>query len=1031
MAKTSKKSSSKRVDALKHDKARRINVPTAELQSLAEQQEELDPRPPVHYPRARPLEKGETRERDPDLDPQIVWNGVKIRLTKEQAAQLAQIGTVEIGDAQLVWRGKDRQDWSDLVVNPPMLYVQEKVQPKAIIDELKRQSDEAREAASVAPDLFADFNGLADPEARAEFYQHSMHWQNRMILGDSLQVMASLSEREALKGKVQCIYFDPPYGIRFNSNWQVSTLSTTVRDGKREEISREPEQVRAFRDTWRDRIHSYLTYLRDRLTVARSLLTESGSIFVQIGDENVHRVRAVLDEVFGEENFVSEVVLGKTTGLDASGRISNSIDYLLWYAKQKEKLKYRPLRMERSGAAEDRFRSIQLLGGETLPFSEAAQLRLSEQRTWHEVVTDTDLTKPGPGAKYEVSFQGRSFDSGNRWWGTQKESLERVIKSDRMMATASGTLRFLRRRSDSSGQALTNVWTDIGGSVQSRSDPKIYVVQTGTAVLQRCILMTTDPGDLVLDPTCGSGTTATVAEQSGRRWITIDTSRVALALARTRLMSARYPYYLLADSPEGRAKEQEVTGRIQPDTPTAKDIRQGFVYERVPHITLKSIANNAEIDVIWETWQRTLEPLREALNKRLKRNEPWEEWQIPREAGDPWPEAVAKLHATASDKDAAEKRRQIAIGKLNALLKRSFTLDTLPEAPVDPWTDHQAIKLHAAWWEARIARQKEIDASISRAADVEFLYDRPYVDNSRVRVAGPFTVESLSPHRVVTSRDDSLGNEIAVQQSTFQRGPKNVPELDFGVMVLDNLRTAGVHQKDKRDAIKFASLEPWPGTWIAAEGRYTAEDGRERRAAIFIGPEFGTLTRADLTAAAREASEARFDVLISCAFAYDAHATELSRLGPLVILKSRMNPDLHMAGELKNTGKGNLFVVFGEPDIDLIEEKDGQIRVKVNGIDVFDPATGEIRSDDTKGIACWFIDTDYNEESFFVRHAHFLGANDPYQSLKAALRAEIDEDAWATLYSDTSRPFPRPSTGRIAVKVINHFGDEVLKVFGV
>jgi adenine-specific DNA-methyltransferase len=422
MAKTTKKLSSKRVDALKHDKARRINVPTAELQSLAEQQEEIDPRAPVHYPRARPLTKGEMRNRDADLDPQIVWNGIKITLTKEQVAQLAQTGTAEIGDAQLVWRGKDRQDWTDLVVNAPMLYVQEKVQPKAIIDELKQQSEAAREATSDAPDLFADFNGLLDPEARAEFYQHSMHWQNRVILGDSLQVMASLAEREALKGKVQCIYFDPPYGIKFNSNWQVSTLSTTVRDGKREEISREPEQVRAFRDTWRDRIHSYLTYSRDRLTVARSLLTESGSIFVQIGDENVHRVRAVLDEVFGEENFVSEVVLGKTTGLDASARISNSVDYLLWYAKQKEKLKYRNLRMERSGAAEDRFRSIQLLGGETLPFSEAAQSRLSERGTWHEVVTDTDLTKPGPGAKYEVSFQGKCFDSGNRWWGTQKES---------------------------------------------------------------------------------------------------------------------------------------------------------------------------------------------------------------------------------------------------------------------------------------------------------------------------------------------------------------------------------------------------------------------------------------------------------------------------------------------------------------------------------------------------------------------------------------------------------------------------------
>ena len=452
----------------------------------------------------------------------------------------------------------------------------------------------------------------------------------------------------------------------------------------------------------------------------------------------------------------------------------------------------------------------------------------------------------------------------------------------------------------------------------------------------------------------------------------------------------------------------------------------------MPHITLKSIANNAEIDVIWETWQRTLEPLREALNNRLKRNEPWEEWEIPRAAGDPWPADAAKLHAAASDKDAPEKRRQTALAKLCVALQRNYTLDTLPAAPFDPWTDLEAIKLHDTWWEARIARQREIDASIERAADVEFLYDRSYVDNSRVRVAGPFTVESLSPHRVVTSRDDSLADEIAAEQGTFQRGPKNVPEQDFGVMVLENLRSAGVHQKDKKDAIKFASLEPWPGQkWVAAEGRYTAEDGRERRAAIFIGPEFGTVSRADLTAAAREASEARFDVLIACAFSYDAHATELTRLGPLSILKARMNPDLHMAGELKNTGKGNLFVVFGEPDIDLIEEKDGQLRVKVNGIDVFDPATGEIRSDDTKGIACWFIDTDYNEESFFVRHAYFLGANDPYQSLKTALKAEIDEDAWATLYSDTSRPFPRPSTGRIAVKVINHFGDEVLKVFGV
>ena len=367
----------KNIETLTHDKARRLNVPTAELQSLADQQEEMAPRPPKHYPRARPLPKDETRERDPDLDPQIIWNGAKITLTKEQSKQLSETGEVEIGDAQLVWRGKDRQDWSDLVVNVPMLYVQEKVHPKAIIDDLKRQTETAREATSEAPDLFADFNGLTDPEARAEFYQHAMHWQNRMILGDSLQVMASLAEREALKGKVQCIYIDPPYGIKFNSNWQVSTLSTTVKDGKQSDVTREPEQVKAFRDTWKDKIHTYLTYLRDRLSVAHELLNESGSIFIQIGDENVHRVRALLDEVFREENFVSEIALGKTTGLDASGRISNAVDYLLWFAKSKDSLKYRPLRMERSTASDERFRSIQLIGGDLVPWSQELEVDLN------------------------------------------------------------------------------------------------------------------------------------------------------------------------------------------------------------------------------------------------------------------------------------------------------------------------------------------------------------------------------------------------------------------------------------------------------------------------------------------------------------------------------------------------------------------------------------------------------------------------------------------------------------------------------
>lgn len=973
-------SGGRQVEALTHDEASRINNPTAEMASLYEQQVELtgEPQAQMRIPRDRPLVEGETRSRNPDRDPQIIWNGVRISLSPAQMRALAETGSVEVGDAQLVWRGKDQQDWSDLVINAPPLYIQEKIHPKAIIDDLKRRAAQAREARSDAPDLFADFNGLDDPEARAEFYQHSLHWQNRMILGDSLQVMASLAEREALRGKVQCIYFDPPYGIKFNSNWQVSTRTPNVKDGKADNVTREPEQVKAFRDTWKDGIHSYLNYLRDRLATARELLTESGSIFVQIGDENVHRVRAILDEVFGDKNFCTQITFRKTTG-KGGGLLDNTVDFILWYAKSREAVKYRELYEDRVPSDEVNLRFVQLPDGARRALTRDEFLGHVAVPKGSRIYRPNPLTsaRPAQGADVrEFRFMGRVFRPGAGTFKTNKRGLDQLLKTDRLLAIGS-SLNFLRFFDDFSVRPFGDVWEDTrtGGF----GDDRYYVVQTVSKVISRCILMTTDPGDLVLDPTCGSGTTAASAEQWGRRWITIDTSRVALALARTRLMSARYPYYLLADSPEGRAKEGELTKRIQPSTPTHGDIRQGFVYERAPHVTLKSIANNGEIDVIWERWQAVLEPLRAELNAATGAS--LEEWQIPREAAVGW------------------------------------------SAP--------AATAHRRWWEGRIARQNEIDASIARAADVELLFDRPYQDTSKVRVAGPFTVESLSPHRVVTARDDTLIDEIDAIEGRMQPGPKNVPEADFGVMVLDHLRKAGVHQQAKADTIRFASLDPWVGRWIAAEGHYADAEGREKRAAILIGPEFGTLSRSAITAAAREASEARFDALIACAFNFDAQASDLNRLGPLPILKARMNPDLHMSEDLKNTGKGNLFVVFGEPDVTLIETPDGEVQVKVNGVDVFDPATGEIRSDDASGIACWFIDTDYNEESFFVRHAYFLGANDPYKSLKTALKAEIDEDAWATLYSDISRPFPRPSTGRIAVKVINHFGDEVLKVFGV
>jgi len=912
-----------------HEEASRKYIPTAEYESVMREEDKT------------PIQVAYER-RNPDLDP------------------------------QLVWRGKDLLNWSDLVVQAPPLYIQEKVHPIVLIDDLRRQT-EAQEQEGIPQqlDLFADFNGLPSESAKTEFYEHDANWTNRMILGDSLQVMASLAEREGLRGKVQCIYIDPPYGIKFNSNFQWSTTSRDVKDGKADHITREPEQVKAFRDTWRDGIHSYLTYLRDRLTIARDLLSDNGSMFVQISDENVHRVRALLDEIFGEDNFCSEIFFWKTSSA-TSQYIAPVGDVIVWYHKNRERAKSRrpyTIRTVEDGGAEYKYH--------WKGFGDYKPVKLDNLTGEERLFRPSPTTSQTPSTASTFTFKAydREFRTGgNRGWSTNEERMTRLLKSDRLIPRDK-SISFVRFFDDFGVVPVTNLWMDTRWGFDARD--KTYVVQTHINVVQRCILMSTDPGDLVLDPTCGSGTTAYVAEQWGRRWITIDTSRVALALARARIMGARYPYYLLADSRGGQIKEAELTRTAPSDIPTYGRIRQGFVYERVPHITLKSIANNAEIDVIWEKFQETLEPLREKLNKVL--GETWEEWEIPREAVEDWPQ--------------------------------------------------EAKDLHAQWWEARVARQQEIDASIAAKADYEYLYDKPYEDKKKVRVAGPFTVESLSPHRALgVDENDELIDPLHPADSPDDAG------TDFVGMILENLKTAGVQQAHKEDKINFLSIKPWPGRYVCAEGRYIEGDeetGFEKRAAIFIGPEFGTVSRPDLVAAAREAGDADFDALITCAFSYDAQSTEFSKLGRIPVLKARMNADLHMAEDLKTTSKGNLFVIFGEPDIDLLEAEEGKIKVKINGVDVFDPSTGEVRSDSADGIACWFIDTDYNEESFFVRHAYFLGANDPYKSLKTTLKAEINPEAWETLHSDTSRPFEKPESGRIAVKVINHLGDEVMKVFKI
>jgi adenine-specific DNA-methyltransferase len=1142
----------KTVATLKHDADKRRNIPTAEFQSVldAEEQNPVEAR----YPR------------NTDLDP------------------------------QLVWRGKDEKEWSDLVVHAPPLSIQEKIHPKALIEDLLRQTRADRKAADLQLDLFADFNGVAEGADKTEFYQHDQNWSNRMILGDSLQVMASLAEREGLRGKVQCIYFDPPYGITFNSNFQWSTTSRDVKDGNAAQITREPEQVKAFRDTWRDGIHSYLTYLRDRLTVARDLLTDSGSIFVQIGVDHVHRVRALMDEVFGEGNVVTEITV-KKKGSQKSSLLDTVNDFILWYSKSPRSIgdtKFRPLFEERVLDADtiDEFSRAELPSreivnlknyvsheGEALDFR-AFPRRIEQELPGARLLRPWPITNGGQRSNQmdPIDFEGnlvhpprgRCWSHTSRPQGAGFTGMQRVLLAGRLLKSR-GALDFIRYLDDFPFKSVSNWWDGFGGA----SD-QVYVVQTNERIVERCLLMVTDPGDLVLDPTCGSGTAATVAEQWGRRWITIDTSRVALALARARVMGARFPYYLLADSREGQLKEAELTRSAPSSQPVHGFLRQGFVYRRAAYITSSVVANNAEIDVIWEKWQSTLEPLRRQLSVACGLKKTLEEWEIPREAPDHWP----------------------------------------PDAR----------PLLSDWWKARIARQKEMDKSLMAKAKPSYFYDKPYADNRKVRVAGPFTVESLSPHRMLdVDENDELIDRVR------EESPEYGARQSFPQMILEHLKTAGVQQAHKEDRITFTALTPWPGDLVCAEGRFSSDQwsvvgGRdrdhwsvaggqgggqlpvgsdqirasghrppiterqppatghrppandtERRAAIFIGPEFGTVQRPDLVAAAREAADAGFDVLIACAFNYEAHTTEFNKLGRIPVLKARMNADLHMAGDLKNTGKGNLFVIFGEPDITVVSGQwlvasngrmvanfehakelsglgsleeinrsgrdglsalgavssgravrtdqpgsagggvgrgehrggsgeggdpgvppvpgdlqrfaggdgdpahpDGEVgaglrtgqqstpgaggnhgsdaqrsqtltalqslsaadfplslttdhrsQVTVHGVDVFHPQTGEVRSDGPEGIACWFIDTDYNEESFFVRHAYFLGANDPYSALKTTLKAEIDPEAWATLNSDTSRPFDKPRSGRIAVKVINHLGDEVMKVFRV
>ncbi|GAA4740730.1 site-specific DNA-methyltransferase [Gordonia alkaliphila] len=891
------------IDVVAYEHANeRVNNPTADAAETF-YDAEGDTLPPVRYPR------------DPDLDP------------------------------QLVWRGKDQLDAEDLVVDAPPIYIQEKIDPRVLIENLRDTADIPDDEPELA--LFDDFDGGLDELEQVEFYQHTQQWSNRMILGDSLQVMTSLAEREDLRGQVQMVYIDPPYGIKFNSNWQVSVKNPKILDGKLEHAVREAEQIKAFRDTWQDGIHSYLTYLRDRLISARDLLTDSGSCFVQIGDANVHVVRCLMDEVFGPENFVAQITVQKAanSGDAALGRVA---DFVIWYAREVDRLKYHELLELKPDDDLLTYRRIRFADGSDRPSTVAERQPGAELPAGARLYRPDPMTsdrRPGAGDTVQYEIDGRIVTPGRATFKTNRRGLDNLARAQRLWITSGGLLQFVRYPDDYRASPIQNVWTGTRGGA---GKDRIYVVQTATRVIERCMLMTTDPGDLVLDPTCGSGTTAFVAEQWGRRWITIDTSRVALALARQRLMTARLPYYLLADSPEGRAKEAEVTGvPADPHVSTTGDIRHGFVYERVQHITLKSIANNPDI-----------------------------------------------VEGMSRD---------------------------------------------------------EIDAAIKRHADFEYLYDKPYEDKKKVRVSGRFTVESLSPYRsVIFDQTDDPASRESISQA---HGAEDPDSGNFERMILDNLAQAGIQNGRKDERLTFAVLNDHAGSYVQAIADTAEdEDGESMSVALALGPQYGTVDGAFIKQAAKEAlANPDVDLLCVLAFAFDAKATEAAtvenvsvdasdegfaevagerKLGRLPVLLVRMNADLLMGDDLKKTGAGNLFTVFGEPDIEIVEQ-DGQIFVDLRGVDVYDPTKGEVRSRDTGQIALWMIDTDYDGESFFVRHCYFTGGGDPLKKLKTTLKADIDADAWASLYRTESRPFDRPRSGRIAVKVINDYGDEVTKVFDI
>ncbi|OPY08506.1 MAG: Modification methylase DpnIIB [Syntrophus sp. PtaB.Bin001] len=983
----------------RHEEAKRKNIPPAGLAAQGRVQE----KPKIQYfydPHLPPVLRFDATGESDKL-PELLEQARRRPLNSEEIELLA--SALRNREPWLEWSGK--RERKAFEVDPVALHIHERISAQAILRVIARQD--------VQRDLFAD--PQMEYSKAVQFYRHDVDWSNRMILGDSLSVMASLARREDLAGKVQTIYMDPPYGIKFASNFQPEIGKRDVKD-RESDLTREPEMVKAYRDTWTLGVHSYLAYLRDRLILCKELLADSGSIFVQISDENLHRVRAVLDEIFQPESFVSVITVKKTGGMGEE-LIDNVSDYILWYAKDRSQVKYKALFLDKKvgeGSGE-RYSRVELSSGEIRPLlgKEINDPSLIPDKS--NVFLGGPLTSqtPSESTTFEFEFEGRKLKATKGGWKTNLIGMNRLIGSGRLLSTRD-FVNYKMLLTDFPATSIGNLWADTMGTAEQ---DKKYVVQTTTKVIQRCLLMTTDPGDLVLDPTCGSGTTAYVAEQWGRRWITIDTSRVALALARQRLLTATFPFYRVRE--DSAAPTENCAELIEKgETIPSANPQKGFLYKTVPHITLKSIAQNTALDGIFARHQPILDERLAGLNAALAAVTP----------------AIReKLQAKLAAKERTEGRKAVTDADRRRwnLPKKEWKAWEVPFDTDPDWPEalKNALTAYRLAWRAKM---DEVNACIAAHADQEELVDQPEVIRNIARVSGPFSMEAVMPAEESLTEPSPIGGSPEEELGSFEEA-NGYGEAVNAEAHLDKMRRLlqadGIRFPDNK-VLSFTRLDACSFEFIHAEGEWRTEDGETHLVAVSFGPQFGPVTAWQVEQALPVAARRGFQDLVFAGFSFDAAAQAIIQEDPNPNIRchlAHISPDVNMGNLLKETPGSQLFTVFGSPRTRLIPTKDDEFIIEMDGVDIYDPVNNTILPTRADKVAAWFLDADYDGRTFCITQAFFPDKS-AWGKIGRALKGVLDEGRFAALSGTVSLPFPKGRYSRAAVKVIDPRGNEVMAV---